>query len=236
MVVGAMAVAFGCFDCVSHLRKRKPDRSLLSSQVVMSLTFNDAMQPVNNVVSLVLKGGEALCYAWNEDYAQALSSFEAACKCTVELHKASPEVHAAALILSFDQMAKLVTKAAEIKHRSLIDKYKIAAADSAHTLMTGSLVSTEPASELSRSAGINVELGLTVTRETAGWMIVKVAMRIFHHLHKLRPLSRAAGPRRVVSHVGAACPRHHPANRRIALPQQLPAAAGSLGRRGRING
>jgi hypothetical protein len=184
MVVGAMAVAFGCFDCVSHLRKRKPDRSLLSSQVVMSLAFDDAMQPVNNAVSLVLKGGEALCYAWNEDYAQALSSFEAACKCTVELHKAFPEIHAAALILSFDQMAKLVCKAAEIKHRSLIDKYKIAAADSAHALMTGSLVSTEPASESSRSAGMNVELGLTVTREEAGWMIIKVALRILHHFHE----------------------------------------------------
>jgi hypothetical protein len=168
-VTGAIAVAFGCFDCVSQLRKRKPDRSLLSSQVLMSLTFNDAGQPINNAVSLVLKGGEALCYAWNQDYAQSLSSFDMACKCAKDAHVAARDINAAALIQSFDRMAKLVCKAAEIKHRSLIDKYKIEANEPVQTFASGD---SQPSSSDTLTA--NVDLGLNVKKVDAGWMIVKV--------------------------------------------------------------
>jgi hypothetical protein len=181
-VVGAMAVAFGCFDCVSHLRKRKADRSLISSQVVMSLTFDDAMQPINNAVSLVLKGGEALCYAWNEDYAQSLSSFEVACKCAKEMHKASPDVNAAALIQSFDHMAKLVCKAAEIKHRPLVEKFVIESVDSVKRLASGAFLPPELKMTAASSAD-NLELGLNVKRVDAGWMIVKVVARIQQPSH-----------------------------------------------------
>jgi hypothetical protein len=168
-VIGAIAVAFGCFDCVTHLRKRKPDRSLLSSQVLMSLTFNEAGQPINNAVSLVLKGGEALCYAWNQDYGQSLSSFEMACKCAKDVHAATRDINAAALMQSFDQMAKLVCKAAEIKHRSLIEKYKIDATEPVQTFASGQSQSSSP-----DALSTNVDLGLTVKRVDAGWMIVKV--------------------------------------------------------------
>ena len=186
-VVGAMAAAFGSFDCASHLRKRKPDRALLSSQILMSLTFNDAMKPINGAVSLVLKGGEALCYAWNEDYAQAMSSFEMACKCAKEIHDASRDINAAALIRSFDQMAQLVCKAAEIKHRSLVKKYAIETAETVHVpadtdsprsldMQSSSRPSSSGSSRPSSAQGAagDVGLGMNVEKVAQGWVVLKV--------------------------------------------------------------
>jgi hypothetical protein len=170
-VIGAMAVAFGSFDCVSHLRKRKANRSLLSSQVVMSLAFNDVMEPINHAVSLVLKGGEALCFAWNQDYAQSLSSFEMACRRAKEMHAASRDFNAAALIYSFDQMAKLVCDAAEIKHRPLTEKYNIVVHVNADGALQSSLSRESDFTPLSPE---NVGLGLNVEKVDRGWMIVKV--------------------------------------------------------------
>ena len=191
-VVGTMAAAFGSFDCASHLRKRKPDRALLSSQILMSLTFNDAMKPINNAVSLVLKGGEALCYAWNEDYAQSISSFEMACKCAKEMHEASRDINAAALIQSFDLMAQLVCKAAEIKHRSLVKKYAIEAAETVHVpadkdsprslhmqssdMQPSSRPSSSGSSRPSSAHGAtgDVGLGMNVEKVAHGWVVLKV--------------------------------------------------------------
>ena len=201
-VVGTMAVAFGSFDCVSHLRKRKPDRALLSSQILMSLTFNEAAAPINNAVSLVLKGGEALCYAWNQDYAQALSSFEMASKCAKDMHEASHSgINALALIQSFDHMAHLVSKAAEIKHRPLVKKYAIevkrvevetvqaladddasAPVDLEASSRPSSSGSSRPSSSASsrptsaQGAADDVGLGVNVKKCTGGWMILKVAV------------------------------------------------------------
>ncbi len=171
-MIGAMAVAFGSFNCVSFLRKRKVNRSLLSSQVVMSLTFNDATEPINHAVSLVLKGGEALCFAWTQDYAQSLSSFEIACKLAKALYAGSRDFNAAALIQSFDQMAKLVCEAAEIKHRPLIDKYKI----ELETITGGASDTSESSKNDSVPASPDdFGLGLNVEKVDAGWMIVKAS-------------------------------------------------------------
>ena len=173
-VIGTMAVAFGSFDCVSHLRKRKANRSLLSSQVVMSLTFDDAMEPINHAVSLVLKGGEALCFAWNQDYAQSLSSFETACKLAKEMDLKSRDINAAALIQSFDQMAKLVCEAAEIKHRPLTDKYRIEVQMANDGTFQSSTFQESQSSFFAPHE--NIGLGLTVEKVDAGWMVVKVKM------------------------------------------------------------
>ena len=78
-------------------------------------------------------------------------------------------INAAALMQSFDQMAKLVCKAAEIKHRSLIEKYKIDATEPVQTFASGQSQSSSP-----DALSTNVDLGLTVKRVDAGWMIVKV--------------------------------------------------------------
>ncbi len=178
-VIGTMAVAFGTFDCVSHLRKRKGNRSLLSSQVVMSLTFDHAMQPINRAVSLVLKGGEALCFAWNRDYAQSLSSFDTACKRAKEMHLESRDINAAALIQSFDQMAKLVCEAAEIQHQPLTSKYSIEVKMTNDVDFTSS-VSKEP--DAARISPENIGLGLNVEKVDSGWMVVKVSMRLLQSL------------------------------------------------------